>query len=198
MMLPIDRAVVNRPERDQEGHVPDARGLEEYHERRQARRKEDYTTALTALRSSASPKTPSFSSPRPFPSRLLLACLALTCDGERRMKPLDRQSEIVFRKLTEGLNKVGDCRKVDGSTMVELVRTNETGAAHLDHQVCRTAQRPHCARDGRSLPCLKYREPSRATSWKDTDERIYPVSYRRSGLRPGSPRHPQRPMECSP
>ena len=59
MMLPIDRAVVNRPERDQEGHVPDARGLEEYHGRRQARRKEDYTTALTALRSSASPKTPS-------------------------------------------------------------------------------------------------------------------------------------------
>ena len=65
MMLPIDRAVVNRPEGDQEGHVPDMRGLEKDLGRRQARRKEDYRTALTALRSSASPKMPSFSSPRP-------------------------------------------------------------------------------------------------------------------------------------
>ena len=46
MMLPIDRAVVNRPEGDQEGHVPDMRGLEEDLGRRQARRKEDYRTAL--------------------------------------------------------------------------------------------------------------------------------------------------------
>jgi len=41
------------------------RGLEKDLGRRQARRKEDYRTALTALRSSASPKMPSFSSPRP-------------------------------------------------------------------------------------------------------------------------------------
>ena len=68
MMLTIDRAVVNRPEGDKEGHVPDMRGLEEDLGRRQARRKEDYRTALTAPRSSASPKMPSFSSPRPtFP-----------------------------------------------------------------------------------------------------------------------------------
>jgi hypothetical protein len=69
MMLPIDRAVVNRPEGDQEGHVPDMRGLEKDLGRRQARRKEDYRTALTALRSSASPKMPSFSSPRPGADR---------------------------------------------------------------------------------------------------------------------------------
>jgi DNA-binding NtrC family response regulator len=39
--------------------------LEEDLGRRQARRKEDYSTALSPLWSSASPKTPSFSSPCP-------------------------------------------------------------------------------------------------------------------------------------
>jgi hypothetical protein len=69
MMLPVDRAVVNLSEGDQEGHVPDiCAGLEEDLGRRQARRKEDYIMALIALRSSASPKTPSFSSPRPTPA----------------------------------------------------------------------------------------------------------------------------------
>ena len=40
-------------------------GLEEDHGRKQARRKKDYRTALTALPSSASPKMRSYSGPLP-------------------------------------------------------------------------------------------------------------------------------------
>ena len=81
MMLPVDRAVVNRPEGDHEGHVPDARGLEEDHGRKQARRKKDYRTALTALPSSASPKMRSYSGPLPVQHLTVFHNLQEGCGG---------------------------------------------------------------------------------------------------------------------
>ena len=43
------------------------------------------------------------------------------------MKSLDRPAELVFRKLTDGLVKVGDCRKIDDSLMAEVVEQTTMG-----------------------------------------------------------------------
>ena len=50
------------------------------------------------------------------------------------MKPLNSGPEgAIFRKLTNGLNKVGDCLKVGNSIIVEFGRTDDTGAVGVGH-----------------------------------------------------------------
>jgi hypothetical protein len=97
------------------------------------------------------------------------------------MKPLDRESEMVFRKLTEGLVKVGDCRKIDGSIMAAFTEQMKLGPLV---SITKFAKRPngHIVRHTDVAFLISTIEAITGNLVKDADERIYPVSYRRSGL----------------
>ena len=57
------------------------------------------------------------------------------------MKPLDSGPEAVFRKLTDGMARVGDCRKIDDTLMGEFVKQTKLGplmsVTHFDEQARR-------------------------------------------------------------
>lgn len=97
------------------------------------------------------------------------------------MKPLDRQPEIVFRKLTDGLAKVGDCRRIDGSLVVEIVDQTKLGPLI---SMARYDEQPNGDRlRGTSIVFLiSSIQAITSDLVQDADERIYPISYRRSGL----------------
>ena len=88
---------------------------------------------------------------------------------------------MVFRKLTDGLNKVGDCRKVDGSTMAEFVEHTKLGPLI---SITKFAGRPngHIVRETAVGFLISTIKAITGDLVQDADERIYPVSYRRSGL----------------
>jgi hypothetical protein len=97
------------------------------------------------------------------------------------MKPLDRQSELVFRKLTEGLNKIGDCQKIDGSIMAAFTEQTKLGPLI---SITKFAEHPngHLVRDTDVAFLISSIKALTGELVQDTDERIYPVSYRRSGV----------------
>ena len=97
------------------------------------------------------------------------------------MKPLDRQSEIVFRKLTNGLAKVGDCRKTDGSIVVEFVDQTKLGRLV---SIAHFAERPsgNLMREASVVFLVSSIKAITGDLVQDVDERIYPVSYRRNDL----------------
>ena len=97
------------------------------------------------------------------------------------MKQLDSGPEAVFRKLTNGLVKVGDCRKIDDTLMVEVVDQTKLG---LLVSMARYDEQPNGDRMRRTRIDFLISSVKVITSnlVQDADERIYPISYRRSGL----------------
>ena len=81
------------------------------------------------------------------------------------MKPLDRQAELVFRKVTEGLDTVGDCRKIDGSINVEMIELTKLGRSFRlrDFATALTTLRPETSASSFSFRAL---EPSQGISCK--------------------------------
>jgi hypothetical protein len=97
------------------------------------------------------------------------------------MKPLDRQSEMVFRKLTEGLVTVGDCRKINGSIMAAFTEQTKLGPLV---SITKFVDRPngHLMRGTDVAFLISSIKAITGDLVQDADERIYPVSCRRSGL----------------
>ena len=97
------------------------------------------------------------------------------------MKPLDSRPEAVFRKLTNGLVKVGDCRKIDDSPTVEVIGQTTLGPlvslAHFDEHPS-----GNLVRDADVVFLISSIKAITGDLVQDADERIYPVSYRRNGL----------------
>jgi hypothetical protein len=98
------------------------------------------------------------------------------------MKPLDRQAEVVFRKLTEGLQKVGDCQKVDGSILAEFVEQTKLGPIIA---IKRFFELPNgrFVRDTDVAFLISSIEAITGNLVKDKDEQVYPVSRWRNGLK---------------
>jgi hypothetical protein len=98
------------------------------------------------------------------------------------MKPLNRQSEVVFWKLTDGLARVGNCRKIDDSIIVEFVDQTKLGPlvsiAHFDEHPS-----GDFVRDADMAFLISSIKAITGDLVHDADERIYPVSYRRNGLK---------------
>ncbi len=89
------------------------------------------------------------------------------------MKPLDRQQEIIFRRLTDGLTKVGDSRKIDGSINVEVVEQTSLGPlVSIAHQ----------SGQANVVFLISSVKAITADLVKDAEEFVYPVSYRRNSL----------------
>ena len=97
------------------------------------------------------------------------------------MKPLDEPAEVVFRKLTDGLAKVGDCWKIDGSTMAEFVEQTKLGPLVW---ITRFDEAPggNLMRDVDVVFLISSIKAITGNLVQDAEERIYPISYRRNGL----------------
>ena len=97
------------------------------------------------------------------------------------MKPLNSGPEAIFRKLTNGLNKVGDCLKVGNSIIVEFVERTTLGplvsVTHFDEQ-----PNGNLVRDVDVVFLISSIKAITGDLVQDTDERIYPISCRRNGL----------------
>ena len=93
------------------------------------------------------------------------------------MKPLDRQSEAIFRKLTNGLAQVGDCRRIDGSIVVEVIGRTKLGPlvsiAHFDEN-----PNGDQVRDMGVVFLISNIKAITGDLVQDTDEYIYPISCR--------------------
>jgi hypothetical protein len=98
------------------------------------------------------------------------------------MKPLDRQAEVVFRKLTEGLEKAGDCQKVDGSVVAEFVEQTKLGPIISIKQFFELPN-GRIVRDTDVAFLISSIEAITGNLVKDADKRIYPVSRWRNGLK---------------
>ena len=98
------------------------------------------------------------------------------------MKPLDRESEMVFWKLTEGLTKVGDCRKINGSIMAAFIEQTKLGplVAITKFVDCPNG---HLVREMDVAFLISSIKAITGELVQDTDEQIYPVSYRRNGVK---------------
>jgi len=85
------------------------------------------------------------------------------------MKSLDASPEAVFRKLTDGLVRIGDCRKVDDTLTVEVVDQTTLG---LLVSMARYDEQPNGDRlRGTSMP-----------SSSKTDDGMFTLSYRRESV----------------
>lgn len=97
------------------------------------------------------------------------------------MKPLDRQSELIFRKLTEGLDTVGDCRKIDGSINVEVIDRTKLGPL-VSITRFRNGSDNAPARDIGIVFLISSIGAITGNLVQDTDEYVYPISYRHNDL----------------
>ena len=97
------------------------------------------------------------------------------------MKPLDSGPEAVFRKLTDGLVKVGDCRKIDDTLMAEVVEQTKLGPLVW---ITRFDGHPsgNLMRDVDVVFLISSIKAITGDLVQDAEERIYPISYRRNGL----------------
>lgn len=97
------------------------------------------------------------------------------------MKSLDRPAELVFRKLTEGLAKVGDCRKIDDTLMAEVVEQTTMGPLVW---LTRFDEHPSgdLMRDVDVVFLISSIKAITGDLVQDAEERIYPISYRRDGV----------------
>jgi len=97
------------------------------------------------------------------------------------MKPLNRQAEVVFRKLTNGLTQVGDCRKINGSLVVQFTEQTKLGPLVW---ITRFEEHPSgkLLRDVDVVFLISSIGAITGNLVQDAEERIYPVSYRRNGL----------------
>src|SRR3990170_3010611 len=97
------------------------------------------------------------------------------------MKPLDRHSELVFRKLTEGLDTVGDCRKIDGSINVEVIDRTKLGPL-VSITRLRNGSDNAPARDIGIVFLISSIGAITGNLVQDADECIYPISYQHNDL----------------
>ena len=97
------------------------------------------------------------------------------------MKPLDRQAERVFKKLTEGLSKVGDCQKINDAIMAEVVEQTKLGPIISIKQFFELPN-GRFVRDTDVSFLISSIEAITGNLVKDADERIYPISRWRNGL----------------
>ena len=90
------------------------------------------------------------------------------------MKALNAKAEAIFRKLTDGLRKVGDHRKWDnanGTFMAACVEViGKTSLGPLVSVAHYYEQNSDMMRD----PDIVF--------WVDADGHVYPISYRQDGL----------------
>jgi hypothetical protein len=97
------------------------------------------------------------------------------------MKPLGRPAELVFRKLTEGLDTVGDCRKIDGSINVEVIDLTKLGPLISITRLCNGSDNAP-ARDIGIVFLISSIGAITGNLVQDADEYVYPISYRHNDL----------------
>ena len=97
------------------------------------------------------------------------------------MKPLDRQSETIFRKLTEGLDTVGDFRKIDGSINVEVIDRTKLGPL-VSITRLRNGPDNAPARDIGIVFLISSIGAITGNLVQDADEYVYPITYRHNDL----------------
>jgi hypothetical protein len=97
------------------------------------------------------------------------------------MKPLDRPAELVFRKLTEGLDIVGDCRKIDGSINVEVIDLTKLGPLVSISRLHNNSDNAP-ARNIGVVFLISSIGAITGNLVQDADEYVYPVSYRHNDL----------------
>jgi hypothetical protein len=97
------------------------------------------------------------------------------------MKPLDKQAEEVFRKLTDGLDTVGDYRRIDGSIKVEVVERTKLGPL-VSITRLRNGSDNASARDIGIVFLISSIGAITGNLVQDADENVYPVSYRHNDL----------------
>jgi len=97
------------------------------------------------------------------------------------MKPLDRQSELIFRKLTEGLDTVGDFRRIDGSIKVEVIERTKLGPL-ISITRLRNGSDNAPARDVGIVFLISSIGAITGNLVQDADEYVYPISYRHNDL----------------
>ena len=97
------------------------------------------------------------------------------------MKALDSGPEAIFRKLTDGLATVGDCRKIDDTLMAEVVEQTKLGPLVW---ITRFDEHPsgNLMRDVDVVFLISSIKAITGNLVQDAEERIYPISYRRNGL----------------
>jgi hypothetical protein len=96
------------------------------------------------------------------------------------MKPLDKQPETIFRGLTAGLTKVGDRRRIDGSTNIEVIGKTKLGPLVSIVQF----EESHDENQARYTGVVFLISSLRAITGnllEDADEYIYPISFRQDG-----------------
>jgi hypothetical protein len=97
------------------------------------------------------------------------------------MKSLDRPAELVFRKLTEGLDTVGDFRRIDGSIKVEVIERTKLGPL-ISITRLRNGSDNTPARDVGIVFLISSIGAITGNLVQDADEYVYPVSYRHNDL----------------
>jgi hypothetical protein len=97
------------------------------------------------------------------------------------MKPLDRESEAIFKKLTDGLTKVGDCRRINGSLVVQFTEQTKLGPLFLITHF-EEGENGFLVRDANVAFLISSIKTITGDLVPDMEKRIYPVSYRRNGL----------------
>lgn len=97
------------------------------------------------------------------------------------MRPLNRPAELVFRKLTEGLANVGDCRKINDTLMAEVVEHTKMGPLFAITQL-RNGSDNAPARDVGIVFLISSIGAITGNLVQDADEYVYPVSYRHNDL----------------
>jgi hypothetical protein len=97
------------------------------------------------------------------------------------MKPLDRPAELVFRKLAEGLDTVGDCRKIDGSINVEVIDLTKLGPLVSISRLHNSSDNAP-ARNIGVVFLISSIGAITGNLVQDADEYVYPISYQHNDL----------------